>query len=444
MHLSTGDMLRAAVASGSELGVAARGHMDAGALVPDALVIDLVLERVTRPDAAARGWLLDGFPRTSAQARALDAAGVLPDAVVCLDVEDEKLVERVVGRRLDPVSGEIYHVDFNPPPPGEVADRCVRRGDDTEEKARARLDAFHKNTEAIERQYKDVVTRVDGARGKMDVFADVRAVVDAVVEEKEKSDVGGGGGGGGGASATAAAGTASAEAGAAKEGTGTGSGMPISEFVRRAEDAFDKGYLSTEDTNYSGQAAAEGADSDGTRSYSDLGRRWPMAVGDLGALLAFAYIGHAAHAGQDGGGAASVLQTAAPFLLSWFLISPPLGAYTRAATCNVKTAFTASFLPVVASTGGGLAVRCKFFFFAPVPLQQILLRTVCMLFHSFSSQRSLTLIWSFFPFSSASFSNHRSLGRPSQPTAPVHCCLPPLHSAPYLRMACYLHVHSRR
>lgn len=177
VHLSTGDMLRAAVAAGSDLGVAAKTFMDAGALVPDSLVIDLVIDRVRKGDCADRGWLLDGFPRTEAQALALDSAGVVPNAVVCLDVEDAMLVERVVGRRLDPESGSIYHVQFNPPPEGEVADRCVQRSDDTEEKARSRLATFHQNSAAIENHYKRFVRHVDGSRSKESVFEDVGAIL---------------------------------------------------------------------------------------------------------------------------------------------------------------------------------------------------------------------------------------------------------------------------
>ena len=102
VHLSTGDMLRAAVAVGTEVGCEAAAYMDKGALVPDDVIIDVVVERLSQPDCRSRGWLLDGFPRTAAQAAALSAAGIVPDGVLLLDVPDDALVERVVGRRLDP------------------------------------------------------------------------------------------------------------------------------------------------------------------------------------------------------------------------------------------------------------------------------------------------------------------------------------------------------
>lgn len=328
--------------------------MDAGALVPDELVIELVIDRVTRDDCSERGWLLDGFPRTQAQALALDKAAVVADAVVCLDVEDDVLVERVVGRRMDPVTGDIYHADFNPPPPGDVADRCVQRVDDTREKAVARLGAFHKNAEAIEEHYANVLTRVDGARGKMDVFGDVKGVINAVVESKKT-----GGGGGDKPERPESSGAAATDGGVASReevGSDSSTAMPVAEFVRRAEEAYEQGFISTSATNYSGQAGADSAGSDGTKSYRDLGQRWGLAAGDLTALLAFAYVGQVSHGGGEGG--LGVLKTAAPFVLSWFLVSPLTGAYLRAATCNVKTSLTSAVVPVALSTAGGVGLRC--------------------------------------------------------------------------------------
>jgi adenylate kinase len=339
VHLSTGDMLRAAVAAGTELGLSAKGYMDEGALVPDALVIEMVVDRVRRDDCVRRGWLLDGFPRTKAQAVALDEAHVVPDAVVSLDVCDDLLVERVVGRRVDPVTGDIYHTVFNAPPPGEVADRCVQRSDDTEEKARARLSTFHCNSAAIERHYARVLTRVDGARGKAAVFGDVKEIIGAAADGR----------GGDGS-----------RGGDAPPPTAPGRGMPVAEFVRRAEEAYEKGYLSTEDVNWSGQAMADAADADGVSSYSDVASRLDVAAGDAAAILLFAYIGHAAHGGSAGGGGfADVLRIAAPFMAAWFLIAPLLGAYTRPATKDVATAVTRAVLPVAASTGAGIVLRGK-------------------------------------------------------------------------------------
>ncbi|KAJ0403232.1 hypothetical protein ATCC90586_001639 [Pythium insidiosum] len=169
VHLSTGDMLRAAIAAGAPLGLQAKRFMDAGQLVPDELIVDVVLERVQRPDCAAQGWLLDGFPRTAAQAEAMLAQGVEPDLVLALDVPDDEVVRRISGRRVDPVTGRTYHVAFNPPPP-EVATRVVQRSDDTEETVRQRLETFHTHCDAVVAAFEATgrvqVVRCDGLQPK--------------------------------------------------------------------------------------------------------------------------------------------------------------------------------------------------------------------------------------------------------------------------------------
>jgi adenylate kinase len=170
-HISSGDMLRAAVKAGTELGKKADGYMKAGDLVPDDVVIGMVLERVAEPDCA-KGFMLDGFPRTRPQAEALDLAmadaGVSLDAVVLIEVPDELIVDRITGRRSDPETGTIYHLQFNPPPP-EIADRLVQRKDDTAEACRARLAKYHGETAPIVPFYeaKGILKRVDGV-GKPD------------------------------------------------------------------------------------------------------------------------------------------------------------------------------------------------------------------------------------------------------------------------------------
>ena len=140
-HISSGDMLREAVKAGSELGQKADGYMKAGQLVPDDVVIGMILERIARPDAA-KGFMLDGYPRTTPQAEALDKAladaGVKLDVVLMLQVPDDLLVERGVGRRNDPQTGRIYHLKYDPPP-ADVADRLVHRTDDTAEAIGTRL-----------------------------------------------------------------------------------------------------------------------------------------------------------------------------------------------------------------------------------------------------------------------------------------------------------------
>ena len=165
-HISSGDMLRAAVAEGTELGKQADGFMKAGQLVPDEVVIGMVIDRIGKPDAAT-GFMLDGFPRTRPQAEALDAAldkaGVALDRVLLIEVPDGQIVERIVGRRTDPQTGTIYHLTFNPPPP-DIAGRLVQRKDDTEEACRARLDKYHSETAPIVPFYeqKGILVRVNG------------------------------------------------------------------------------------------------------------------------------------------------------------------------------------------------------------------------------------------------------------------------------------------
>jgi adenylate kinase len=180
-HVSTGDLFRAAVREGTPLGVRADGYMKAGKLVPDDVTIAMLLERIARPDAAA-GFLLDGFPRTIAQAEALDAAlaasGSGIDAVVVLEVPDGAIVERIVGRRSDPVTGRIYHLRYDPPP-ADVAERVVQRADDTEEACRTRLAAYHAQTAPLVPYYEaqGLVRKVDGLGAPSDVFGRIEAAL---------------------------------------------------------------------------------------------------------------------------------------------------------------------------------------------------------------------------------------------------------------------------
>ncbi|KAG5184714.1 adenylate kinase-domain-containing protein [Tribonema minus] len=179
VHLSTGDMLREAVAAGTELGRQAKDFMDNGKLVPDELIIGVVQDRLAQPDCAARGWLLDGFPRTKAQADALAAGGVAPHAFIVLDVPEVLLVERVVGRRTDPATGKIYHMTYFPPESEEVRARLVQRADDTEEKIVVRVAQFKENCAAVEGCYRDVLVQIDGTRSKDVVFADITLAMES-------------------------------------------------------------------------------------------------------------------------------------------------------------------------------------------------------------------------------------------------------------------------
>ncbi|MEO8157701.1 MAG: adenylate kinase [Betaproteobacteria bacterium] len=157
-QISTGDMLRAAIKAGAPLGLAAKQFMDAGALVPDDVIIGLVKERIKQPDAA-KGFLFDGFPRTIPQADAMKSAGVPLDYVIEIDVEDGEIVRRLSGRRVHPASGRTYHLLFNPPKVAgkddATADDLVQREDDREETVKKRLEVYHSQTKPLVAYYSD-------------------------------------------------------------------------------------------------------------------------------------------------------------------------------------------------------------------------------------------------------------------------------------------------
>lgn len=151
-QISTGDMLRAAIAAGSELGLSAKKIMDAGQLVSDDIMIALVRERLAQADCS-NGFLLDGFPRTLIQAEALKSAGIHLDHVIEIAVSDDEIVQRISGRRTHPGSGRVYHLDYHPPKVAGIDDltgeRLIQRDDDREEIIRKRLDVYHHQTEPL-------------------------------------------------------------------------------------------------------------------------------------------------------------------------------------------------------------------------------------------------------------------------------------------------------
>ncbi len=151
-QISTGDMLRAHVKAGTELGAAAKKIMDEGGLVSDDIIMGMVKERITEDDCA-NGYLFDGFPRTIPQAESLKAAGVPIDAVVEIDVPDEEIIKRMAGRRVHLASGRTYHIVFNPPKvegkDNETGEDLIQRDDDQEETVRARLTIYHEQTEPL-------------------------------------------------------------------------------------------------------------------------------------------------------------------------------------------------------------------------------------------------------------------------------------------------------
>ncbi len=156
-QISTGDMLRAAVKAGTELGKKAKTYMDSGGLVPDDVIIGLVKERIKEPDCE-KGFLFDGFPRTIPQADAMKEAGVPIDAVVDIDVPDEEIIKRMSGRRVHLASGRTYHVVFNPPKEegkdDVTGEPLIQRDDDKEETVRKRLEVYHSQTEPLVEYYK--------------------------------------------------------------------------------------------------------------------------------------------------------------------------------------------------------------------------------------------------------------------------------------------------
>jgi adenylate kinase len=155
-QISTGDMLRAEIKAGTALGVEAKNYMDAGALVPDHLVTEMAKQRVTQRDCV-NGFIIDGFPRTIAQAESLRAAGIDIDFVVEIEVADDEILRRMSGRRVHPGSGRSYHIEFNPPKvPGKddlTGEPLVQRPDDNEETVKKRIANYHAQTKPLVNYY---------------------------------------------------------------------------------------------------------------------------------------------------------------------------------------------------------------------------------------------------------------------------------------------------
>ncbi|KAJ6837305.1 putative adenylate kinase 5, chloroplastic isoform X1 [Iris pallida] len=187
VHISTGDLLRAEVAAGSEFGKKAKEYMDNGRLVPDEIVTDMVVSRLSRQDVREKGWLLDGYPRSFAQAQSLEKIKIRPDIYIMLEVPDEILIDRCVGRRMDPVTGKIYHLKNFPPKTEEIAARLITRPDDTKEKVKSRLETYKQNTEAILATYLDLLNKVDGNRSREVVFSEIDSLLLSVQENVIKA-----------------------------------------------------------------------------------------------------------------------------------------------------------------------------------------------------------------------------------------------------------------
>jgi adenylate kinase len=188
IHLSTGDMLRAAVKANTPLGKEAQEFMDAGKLVPDDTMIGIILSRLQMEDCQKKGWLLDGFPRSATQAIALLDSGIEPQIFINIEVPNEILIERVVGRRSDPDTGKIYHLTFSPPDPDdkELIDRLQQRSDDTEEKVKVRIQGYEDNLNEIIEVYKDKLIVFDGNRKPDIIFQDIKvAISNSLLKEEQ-------------------------------------------------------------------------------------------------------------------------------------------------------------------------------------------------------------------------------------------------------------------
>ena len=185
-HISTGDIFRANIKNGTELGAKAKGYMDKGLLVPDELVCDLVVDRIQQADCV-KGYILDGFPRTIPQAEALtnalNAIGQKMDYAINIDVPDENIVNRMSGRRACVGCGATYHIVFNPTKVPDVCDACgealILRDDDKPETVLNRLNVYHDQTQPLIDYYTKagIIADVDGTQSMEKVFSDIIAIL---------------------------------------------------------------------------------------------------------------------------------------------------------------------------------------------------------------------------------------------------------------------------
>ena len=187
-HISTGDIFRANIKNGTELGKKAKSYMDQGLLVPDELTVDLVIDRLAQDDCK-NGYILDGFPRTIPQAEALDAAlaklGEKMDYAIDVDVPDENIVSRMSGRRACTGCGATYHIVYNPSKKGECCEVCgeklILRDDDKPETVQKRLNVYHEQTQPLIVYYtkQSILRTVDGTQDMNDVFAEIVKILGA-------------------------------------------------------------------------------------------------------------------------------------------------------------------------------------------------------------------------------------------------------------------------
>jgi len=189
VHVSTGDMLRAAVKAGTPVGLKAQEYMNKGALVPDEVIHDIIVERLSQDDIKA-GFLFDGYPRTIAQAQDLDLIlkeiGLKIDAVINLNIEDDELIKRITGRRLCPTCGEIFNIYYKAPAKEGVCDKCgvelITRKDDNLESLTVRLQEYHKNTQPVIEYYEEfgIVRHIDASMSMDEVYNAIKQVLEGL------------------------------------------------------------------------------------------------------------------------------------------------------------------------------------------------------------------------------------------------------------------------
>ena len=189
VHVSTGDMLRAAVKAGTPVGLKAQEYMNKGALVPDEVIHDIIVERLSQDDVND-GFLFDGYPRTLAQAEDLDLIlkqiNKKIDLVINLDIEDEELIKRITGRRLCPTCGEIFNIYYKAPAKEGVCDKCgaklIQRKDDNLESLTVRLEEYHKNTQPVIEYYEaaGIVSHINAKQGVNEVYEDIKAALEGL------------------------------------------------------------------------------------------------------------------------------------------------------------------------------------------------------------------------------------------------------------------------
>lgn len=185
-HISTGDIFRENIKNGTELGKLAKGYIDAGELVPDEVVVDLVIDRIKKDDCD-KGFILDGFPRTIPQAesltQALSNSGLTIDFAIDIEVPDEVIIERISGRRYCPTSGAVYHIKYNPP---KVEGKCdvdgndlIQRDDDKPDTVLNRLKVYHNQTQPLIDYYKEAgcLHEIDGTKSSDEVFIEIKNIL---------------------------------------------------------------------------------------------------------------------------------------------------------------------------------------------------------------------------------------------------------------------------